>query len=102
NQTIIPVKQSAHSNEPALAAANNAISFGGNGEMHQTCARCQAEIVDGHWFCRLPGNARPTLLCSPSCALRYFDRTHVERNGSDRNWESDESRFHFFINGEQT
>ena len=44
-----------------------------NGEMRPTCAQCEAEIVDGHWFERLPGNEASVLLCYPSCALRYFD-----------------------------
>lgn len=72
-----------------------------NGGMRQTCAHCQAEIVDGHWFCRLPVNEDATFLCSPSCALHFFDRSRGERNRTDQVWETCEQRFHFFVKGEQ-
>lgn len=72
-----------------------------DGELRQVCAQCRTEIVDGHWFCRLPGSKTPTLLCSPRCALRYFNRAPVERNGSNHDSEPSERRFHFFMNGER-
>jgi hypothetical protein len=44
-----------------------------------TCIVCQKPIVDSQWFCRVPQkNDAPDfqnkrlLLCSPSCAYRYF------------------------------
>jgi len=44
-----------------------------------TCIVCQKPIVDGKWFCRLPqkngasnSEIKQLLLCSPSCAFRYF------------------------------
>jgi hypothetical protein len=48
-------------------------------QMSTTCVLCQKPIVDSQWFCRLPQkNGAPDsetnriLLCSPSCAYRYF------------------------------
>ena len=99
NQNI-SVNHSPQSNEPAPVGDGNSILLGRNGEMRQTCAHCQAEIVDSHWFCRLPGNEARTLLCCPSCALRYFERPRADRNGWDQDWDSYERRFHFFVNGE--
>jgi hypothetical protein len=87
--------------EPAPAGNGKSNLLGRNGETRQACAHCRAEIVDSEWFCRLPGDKEPTLLCSSSCALRYFDRSHSERNGSDQDWDSHEHRFYFFVNGEQ-
>jgi hypothetical protein len=78
-----------------------------SGEIHpsrqqttHTCAVCQSPIVDGHWFCRLPNDEVPTLFCSPACALRCFNRSHADKNGSSQDWDSYEARGHFFVNGE--
>jgi hypothetical protein len=50
-------------------------------QAQQTCIECQKPIKDNLWFCRLPApvNGAPhpeeakILLCSPACALRFFD-----------------------------
>jgi len=96
----ISVKDSPQPNKAAPAADGNSNRLRRNGEMRPTCAHCRAEIVDGQWFCRLPADKELTLLCSSSCALRYFDRLHVERNGLDQDWKSYEHQFHFVVNGE--
>jgi hypothetical protein len=83
---------------PAVNGGSNFLPR--NGEMRQACAHCHAEMVDGHWFCRLPTNEAPVLLCCPACALRYFDRLRPEANGSNHQLNSCEHGFHFFINGE--
>ena len=43
------------------------------------CIVCQKPIVDSQWFCRVPqkhgapdSQTKRILLCSPSCAYRYF------------------------------
>lgn len=72
-----------------------------NGESRETCVFCKAEIVDSQWFCRLPGKDGAILLCCPSCALRYFDRSRPEANGSEQQLNSYEHRFHLLVNGEQ-
>jgi len=95
------MNHSLQSNEAAPAGSGNSTLSRNDGETRQTCAHCRAEIVDGHWFCRLSGDKEPALLCSPPCALRYFDHTRVQRDGSNPEWASDEHQFHFFVNGEQ-
>jgi hypothetical protein len=48
-------------------------------QMSTTCFVCQKPIVDNQWFCRVPqqngvpdSQTKRILLCSPSCAYRYF------------------------------
>jgi hypothetical protein len=48
-------------------------------QMSTTCFVCQKLIVDNQWFCRVPqqngvpdSEPKRILLCSPSCAYRYF------------------------------
>lgn len=96
----ISVKPSPQLNESAPADNGQANLLERNGTTRQTCAHCQAPIVDGQWFCRLAGNEGPTLLCCPSCAVRYFDRARTDRNGSDQDWESYEHGVGFYVNGE--
>ena len=55
-------------------------------QMSTVCIVCQKPLADGQWFCRLPqkanGVADPQatkiLLCSTSCALRYFANVEIE------------------------
>ena len=91
----ISVKHSLQSHEAAPAGDRNSSPPGRNGEMRPACAQCQAAIVDGQWFCRLPGNEGPLLLCSPSCALRFLDRSPAQKNGWDQDWDSCEHHFTF-------
>jgi len=48
-------------------------------QMATACIVCQKPIADNQWFCRVPqkngasdSEAKRILLCSPSCAFRYF------------------------------
>jgi hypothetical protein len=48
-------------------------------QMSTTCVVCQKPIADSEWFCRVPqkddvpgSQTQRILLCSPSCAYRYF------------------------------
>jgi hypothetical protein len=50
-----------------------------NTEVSLACFVCQKPIVDNQWFCRVPqtngapdSETKKILLCSPSCAFRYF------------------------------
>jgi hypothetical protein len=73
-------------------------------EARPSCIVCQAEIVDDHWFCRLPksGNGesnpqnRKILLCSPRCALRHFASLYPPDNGFDSDYEQHQHTFHFW------
>jgi hypothetical protein len=100
NQNI-SMNHSRQSNGAVPAAERNSTLLRGDGETRPTCAHCRSEIVDGHWFCRLPGDKEPTFLCSPSCALHYFERSPAERKGQDQDGDTCEHLFHFFVNGEQ-
>jgi len=73
------------------------------GEARPSCIVCHAEIVDEHWFCRLPesGNGesnpenRKILLCSPRCVLRHFATLCPHENGFDSDYEQHQHTFHF-------
>jgi hypothetical protein len=50
-----------------------------NTEVSLACFVCQKPIVDNQWFSRVPqtngvpdSEPKRILLCSPSCAYRYF------------------------------
>ena len=83
-------------------------AFQRNGDARPRCIVCQAEIVDDHWFCRLPesGNGqsnpenRKILLCSPRCVLRHFAALRPHDNGFDSDYEQYEP-FHFLVDGEK-
>lgn len=87
-------------NEAAPVGDGNSSRLSHNGQNRQTCALCQSAVEDGLWFCRLPEDQGQVLLCSPSCALQYFNRRHAGKNGSDQDWESREGRSHFLVDGE--
>ena len=73
-----------------------------NTEVSSACFVCQNQIVEGHWFCRLPqkvdGAAAPQeakiLLCSPICALRYFGDSQPGGNGFEPNYDGHEHSLH--------
>jgi len=43
-----------------------------NGATQQKCFICDHAIAV-RWFCRIPRDGEFIVLCSPSCAQRYFD-----------------------------
>ena len=65
------------------------------------CAVCDKEIVDGNLvlqdFSR--GEARSGV-CSPRCALRYFDSLHPTSSGDELERAVCERSAHFLMNGE--
>jgi hypothetical protein len=85
----MPSNPSLQPGKAAPAAGQNSTAPPRDGKVSQSCVVCGAPIVDEHWFCRLPGDEGPLLLCCPSCALRYLDRPH-EANG--RNGDSGSRR----------
>jgi hypothetical protein len=44
------------------------------GAAEQKCFVCGKEITDG-WFCRIPRDGGRIVLCSPSCAMRFFENS---------------------------
>ena len=91
--------------EPAIIGVSDASQRRGEGR--PSCIVCQAEIVDNHWFCRLPQNRNgeahaeslAILLCSPRCALRHFAALRPHDNRFDSDYEQYEP-FHFLADGE--
>ena len=71
----------------------------GDDAAKQKCFVCGKEIADGAWFCRVPHGAKRIVLCSPSCALRYFDTLHPTTNGYEQDYPAEEHRRHFFVDG---
>lgn len=64
-----------------------------NTEASPACLVCQKPIVDSQWFCRvLQKNGAPDfqtkriLLCSPGCALRYFEDSQPGGNSFEPNY----------------
>ena len=41
------------------------------------CQQC-AKALASNWFCRIVRGLETILLCSPECALRYFDAQNQE------------------------
>jgi len=69
----------------------------------QKCFVCKEEIVDGHWFCRIPREDKPAVvLCCPRCALRYFDTLHPATNGDELDRAAGERNGHFLMDGEKS
>jgi hypothetical protein len=46
----------------------------GDGAAEQKCFVCGKEVGDG-WFCRIPRDGKRIVLCSPSCAIRFFENS---------------------------
>lgn len=67
----------------------------------QKCAVCESEIVDDHPFCKIHCEKKSTaVLCSPRCALRYFDALHPITNLEEQDRAEYERNAHFLVNGE--
>ncbi len=65
------------------------------------CAVCNSEVADDRWFCRIPGETKRIVLCSPSCALRHFETSYPKMNGHDRDSRIYERSLHFLVDGEK-
>ena len=53
--------------------SNPVVTVLGIDDSPHKCFTCDKEIADGGWFCRLPRGGTRIVLCSPGCAIRYFD-----------------------------
>ncbi len=79
-----------------------------NGATHSTCRLCNKDIIDNQWFCRLhtnpeeasPADSAEIDLCSPTCALFYFARSHPNGNGYDKDRDFHEGTFLSLVDGE--
>ncbi len=69
--------------------------------VHQKCFVCEKEIVDGRWFCRIPRKEEPVVvLCSPRCALGYFESLHPITDLEELDRAAYERSLHFAVDGE--
>jgi hypothetical protein len=67
----------------------------------QKCHVCDKEIGDAPRFCRILRQEKPAVvLCSPRCALRYFDTLRPAPNGDESDRAACERSFHFVMDGE--
>ena len=66
----------------------------------QKCYVCGKEAESGGWFCQIPCEDKRITLCSPFCALSYFNTGNPvsEANGQERTDGQD--GVHFVVNGE--
>jgi len=67
----------------------------------QRCFICGHDIVDDAWFCRIPHEHEKTVLCTPRCALRYFEGLHPSVNNDGDHGADYEHRGYFFVGGEE-
>ena len=103
------IENSAQANESAPGGDGNSPLLRRNGGTREACAHCWAKIVDGHWFCRLPQNGNrevhaeglAILLCSPRCALRYFEALRRRDNDFISDYEQHQHSVHFLVDGEK-
>ena len=51
-----------------------------NGAAEQKCFICGKALGNG-WFCRIPRDGKLIVLCSPSCAMRFYEATHSAAQG---------------------
>ncbi|GEM_PF-6839218 len=69
-------------NGTVLAPHQNSNALRREDDSRPICAQCKREILDGKWFCRLPADEEPLLLCSPSCAIRHFNTSRRHGNNA--------------------
>jgi hypothetical protein len=65
----------------------------------EQCHVCGVDVSNG-WFARIPHGAETILLCSPKCAMRYFDSLSPAEDAAARELAAHEHRLHFLVNGE--
>lgn len=71
----------------------------GDGAGSPVCSACGRATADGRWFCRLPRER--IVLCSPACALSYFDTLLPAMNGGEPDDAADEHSLHFVVDEEK-
>jgi hypothetical protein len=95
-------------NDAPLASPSSVATLR-NGEVRPSCIVCRAKIGNNQWFCRLPQNGNSDahaesvsiLLCSPRCALRYFEILRPRRNGFESDCEQYDHTVQFLVDGER-
>jgi hypothetical protein len=70
-------------------------------DTRQKCFVCETEIVDGRSFCKVNRESEKVVLCSPRCALRYFDSLNPPTNGDEQSRAASEQSLHFLVDEEK-
>jgi hypothetical protein len=69
------------------------------GNQREQCAVCGKEVSNG-WFARLRNDAGWAKLCSPKCAMRYYESLRSADDVGLPPPEPRDGRCHFFFHGE--
>lgn len=63
------------------------------------CHVCDVDVSSG-WFARIPRGEETVLLCSPECAMRYFESLSPAEDSVAQELAANEHRLHFLVNQE--
>lgn len=63
------------------------------------CHVCGKDVSSG-WFARIRDGSGWVLLCSPGCAMRYYDSVRPEQETRAQELAANEHPLRFLVNGE--
>jgi len=63
------------------------------------CHVCGKDVSSG-WFARILAAGNWIVLCSPACAMRYYNSAHPEKDTSAQELTGGEHPLQFLVNGE--
>ena len=66
----------------------------------QNCFVCRKDAEAGGRFCPIPREDKRIALCSPCCALSYFNTGDSASNANGQGFADYEDRVHFMVNWE--
>jgi len=66
----------------------------------QKCFVCGEDAEAAGWFCQIACEDKRIPLCSPYCALSYFETLNPASGVNGQEHTDDEDRVHFVVNGE--
>jgi hypothetical protein len=66
----------------------------------QKCFVCGKDAAAGGWFCQIPREDKRIALCSPYCALSYFNTGNPASDANGLERADYQDRVHFLVNGE--
>ena len=64
------------------------------------CFVCGKDAEAGGWFCQIPCEDKRIALCSPYCALSYFNTGNPASDANGLERADYQDRVHFLVNGE--
>jgi hypothetical protein len=66
----------------------------------QKCFVCGEDAEAGGWFCQIAREDKRIALCSPYCALSYFNTGNPASGANGQERTDYQDRVHFVVNGE--